>query len=466
MTATASDPDGTVAGVDFYQGANKLGTKSAPPYTWTVYNVPVGSYSGASAFTARATDNQGATTTSNAVAVTVSTVNKPPVVALTAPANGAVYTAPATIVMTATASDPDGTVAGVDFYQGANKLGTKSAPPYTWTVYNVPVGNYSGASAFTARATDNQGATTTSNAVAVTVSTVNKPPVVALTAPANGASYTAPATIVMTATASDPDGTVAGVDFYQGANKLGTKSAPPYTWTVYNVPVGSYSGASAFTARATDNQGATTTSNAVAVTVSTVNKPPLVTLTAPANGAVYTAPATIVITASASDPDGTIALVELFQGANKVGSKSAPPYTWTVYNVPVGNYSGANALTARATDNQGATTTSNTVAVTVSSTVNKPPVVTLTAPTNGAVYTVPTNITLTASAFDPDGTIALVEFYQGANKLGSKSAPPYTLTIYNAPAGYYSGAYALTARATDNAGAVTTSNAVAITITK
>ena len=123
---------------------------------------------------------------------------------------------------------------------------------------------------------------TTGGVIAVTSTTTNKPPVVTLTTPANGAVYTAPATIVMTATASDPDGTVAGVDFYQGANKLGTKSAPPYTWTAYNVPVGSYSGASAFTARATDNQGATTTSNAVAVTVSSaVNKPPVVTLTTP-----------------------------------------------------------------------------------------------------------------------------------------------------------------------------------------
>src|SRR5687767_256755 len=60
--------------------------------------------------------------------------NQPPGVTLTAPANGTMYNAPATITLTANASDPDGSVARVDFYQGGTLVGTVAAAPYivTW----------------------------------------------------------------------------------------------------------------------------------------------------------------------------------------------------------------------------------------------------------------------------------------------------------------------------------------------
>jgi hypothetical protein len=102
--------------------------------------------------------------------------------------------------------------------------------------------------------------------------------------------------------------------------------------------------------------------------------------------------------------------------------------------------------------------------VTVNSTVNQPSVVTLTAPVNGAIYNAPATIAIAATASDPDGSIARVEFYQGANKLGEDTTSPYTLTISGVPAFNYGGIYAFTARAVDNRGAVTTSNAVALTV--
>lgn len=91
----------------------------------------------------------------------------------------------------------------------------------------------------------------------------NQSPTVTLTAPANGAAFAAAATFTMTATASDADGSIARVEFYQGANKLGEDTTSPYTWTVYNTPAASYTGAYSFTARAIDNAGATATSNSV-----------------------------------------------------------------------------------------------------------------------------------------------------------------------------------------------------------
>ncbi|MDQ3148304.1 MAG: Ig-like domain-containing protein [Chloroflexota bacterium] len=56
---------------------------------------------------------------------------------------------------------------------------------------------------------------------------------------------------------------------------------------------------------------------------------------------------------------------------------------------------------------------------------NLHPTVTLTAPANGTVATAPATITLTASATDPDGTVARVDFYAGATLLGSDATAPY-----------------------------------------
>ncbi len=91
----------------------------------------------------------------------------------------------------------------------------------------------------------------------------------------------------------------------------------------------------------------------------------------------------------------------------------------------------------------------------------QPPMVTLTSPTNGAVFTAPVDITLRANATESGGTIAKVEFFQGATKLGETNSPPYALTWASVGAGQY----ALTAKATDNQGATTTSSAVNIRVT-
>ncbi|MEO5896585.1 MAG: Ig-like domain-containing protein [Vicinamibacterales bacterium] len=111
-----------------------------------------------------------------------------------------------------------------------------------------------------------------------------------------------------------------------------------------------------------DTSGATTTSAAVTVQVTAAaNLPPSVTLTSPANNASFTAPASIVITASASDSDSGIAQVDFYAGSAFIGRTASAPYTFTWKAVAVGNYS----LTARATDRAGATTTSAAVVVRV-----------------------------------------------------------------------------------------------------
>ncbi|MEV4114046.1 glycoside hydrolase family 48 protein [Nonomuraea sp. NPDC049695] len=100
----------------------------------------------------------------------------------------------------------------------------------------------------------------------------NTPPTVSLTSPTAGQTFTAPATVPIAANASDADGTISKVDFYQGSTLLGTDTSAPYSYSWTNVAAGSYS----ITAKATDNGGATTTSSPVGITVSQNTGPALV----------------------------------------------------------------------------------------------------------------------------------------------------------------------------------------------
>jgi|GEM_PF-1178544 len=373
--------------------------------------------------------------------VNVQTVNGAPTVSLTAPANNATFTAPATVGLTVTASDSDGTVTKVEFFQGATKLGEDTTAPYNFSWTNVAAGSY----VLTARATDNGGATATSSAVNITVNPPNQPPTVSITSPANNAAFTAVATIPISANATDSDGVINKVEFFQGTTKLGEDTQAPFTFNWTSVSAGAY----VITARATDNAGATTTSSAVNITV---NQPPMVTLTSPANNAVFTAPATVSLTASASDGDGSVSKVEFFQGTTYLGEDLTSPFAFTWSNVAAGSYS----LTAKATDNAGAITTSAVVSIIV----NTPPTVSITSPTHPTTFTSPASFTINASAADADG-ISKVEFYAGVALLGEDTTAPYTFAMSNLS----HGVYVLTAKATDNRGAVTTSSAVSAVVT-
>ena len=76
-------------------------------------------------------------------------------------------------------------------------------------------------------------------------------------------SSLSPATISLAASASDPDGTVARVEFHAGSTLLGTDTTAPYAFSWTGVPAGSYT----VTAIVYDNAGASTTSAPITVSV-------------------------------------------------------------------------------------------------------------------------------------------------------------------------------------------------------
>jgi hypothetical protein len=240
----------------------------------------------------------------------------PPTVGIFEPPDGSVFYTPTNILLAAKAGDPDGLVTNVDFFAGATDLGPGTpvvldppgvngviGPVWIFNWLNVPPGNYP----LTAVATNNDGASATSATVNITVlpgPPPNQPPVVRIISPPNGETFWSPVNIPIYAFANDPDGSVASVEFFAGANSLGfghpvTVVPPPLppgpiqppilivvltnywelTWS--NAPVGSY----ALTTKATDNDGASTTSAPVKIAIlpsppPPTNRPPVVSIVA------------------------------------------------------------------------------------------------------------------------------------------------------------------------------------------
>ncbi|HEY7414813.1 MAG TPA: cellulose binding domain-containing protein [Ktedonobacteraceae bacterium] len=89
-------------------------------------------------------------------------------------------------------------------------------------------------------------------------------PSVSLTSPTTGQTFTAPATITLTASATARNNkTITKVEFFNGSTLIGTVTSSPYTFSWTNVAAGGYT----LTAQAFDSGGASTASAPVAVTV-------------------------------------------------------------------------------------------------------------------------------------------------------------------------------------------------------
>jgi len=116
----------------------------------------------------------------------------------------------------------------------------------------------------------------------------NQPPTVWISSPANGSTFPPGADIRIAANAADTDGHVQSVEFFADGQSLGTTipgSGFALTWS--NAPAGPHS----LTARATDNEGATSLSAPVSITVGEPVVPPVIVVqpldqTAPLGAAV------------------------------------------------------------------------------------------------------------------------------------------------------------------------------------
>ena len=382
-----------------------------------------------------------------------STSTPTPVVSITSPTTGSNVTSGSNVSITAAASEVNGTISNISIYSGATLLGSSSSSPYTYVMNDPAVGNYT----LTAVATDANGVSTTSSAVSVTVASQSQQPsspVVTITSPASGSSYTAGSNVTITSTASETNGTISNIYLYNGSGVLlGSSSSSPFSFVDSNMAAGGYS----FYAVATDANGVSASSSTITVTItSSASSTPVVSIASPANGTNYTQGSTFTISASASETNGTIAQVQYYSGSYLLATSTTSPYTASWTNATTGTFT----LNAKATDANGVSTMSSPITITVTTAASSSPVVAITSPANASSFTAGSNITLTASASETNGSISKVQFYNGSTLLGTSTASPYTFTWNNVAAGNYT----LTAKATDANSVSTTSSAITVAV--
>lgn len=92
---------------------------------------------------------------------------------------------------------------------------------------------------------------------------LNSPPILRILQPVPGASFASRAPVLIEASATDRDGTISQVEFFQGSQFLGRTDVAPYRFTWTNAPAGNYR----IFARASDNLGGVTTSLPLSIAI-------------------------------------------------------------------------------------------------------------------------------------------------------------------------------------------------------
>ena len=349
-----------------------------------------------------------------------------PVVAITAPPNQAVFPLGATIGFTAVATDvEDGDLsAGLQWTSSLDgDLGTGARLSSS----SLRVGTHT----ITAAATDSNGHPGEAR-VTVRVRGPNAPPVVTITAPAAGASALAGTPVTLSATATDdfdpdPSGGIGWTSSLDGDLGIGAART-----------VVLREGLHVLTAAVTDSDGATGTAT-VGFTVQPT--PPVVTITAPAEGTRVFQGTPLVFTGTATDvTDGS--LTSALHWTSSLDGDLGTGASVTASRLSVGTH----VITARVQDAGGlAGEASRSVVIRPP---NVPPSVAIEAPAAGAPLLAGRPIVLSAAATDlEDGDLAARVRWTSslAGALGSGG----TLTV---PA-LATGTHTLTATVTDLDGA-------------
>ncbi len=147
--------------------------------------------------------------------------NVPPVAKLTV-SPSSVPTVPAIVTLSVDATDSDGEVTRVEFYQGATKIGETVVAPHTMNFPITIAGNY----AFRAVAYDNANASASTSTVNIAAAVAaNVAPRVTLAS--STTALPGPGVVTLTATATDDDGTIAKVAFYEGGSKIDEATSEP-----------------------------------------------------------------------------------------------------------------------------------------------------------------------------------------------------------------------------------------------
>jgi hypothetical protein len=379
-------------------------------------------------FRVGSTDTKNNTAKSNDITFATLADNTLPTVSITSPLPNATIAGTATV--NANASD-DVAVASVQFkVDNANTGSALTAAPYSYALNTNGLSN--GNHILTAVATDTSGNTATSSGVSVNVNnTASTPSIVSLN-PMSGVIGT-PVTI-------------SGANFgaTQGTSTVTFNgiAATPTSWSATSIVVAVPNGATTGNIVVTVGGAA---SNGMTFTV-TVPGPSIASLS-PTSGVVGT-PVTIT-GANFGTTQGTSTV--------KFNGVTAAPTSWSATSIVVAVPNGATTGNIVVTVGGAA---SNGVSFTVQSDTTAP-VVTMTAPANGA--TVLGTITLSATATDPDSPVSFVQFRVDGINIGTQlTTAPYSISLDTTT--IPNGSHTFTAVAQDPSANQGASAAVVITI--
>ncbi|WP_299213415.1 Ig-like domain-containing protein [uncultured Aquimarina sp.] len=252
-----------------------------------------------------------------------------PTITISSPSSGSTFSEGNTITVTANASDADGIITKVEFFNNNTLLGEDTSAPFSFTINNLTVGNYT----LNAKAFDNDEASQISSPVTITVESSGGDGGNCDTASyVDGASY-ATGDIVQNF-GKEYECLVGGWCSIGGVYTPG--GSADWAWPSAWKELGTCD------VNPPDNQS------------------PVVEITQPFNGETFEIGQSVIITAAASDPDGSISKVEFFVDGNKIEEQTATPYTanWTAVT-------GNHTLTVRATDDKGSASDSNPITISV-----------------------------------------------------------------------------------------------------
>lgn len=161
-----------------------------------------------------------------------------------------------------------------------------------------------------------------------------------------GELETVKGTVEISADASDPDDYITQVEFFADSISLGKDTEGADRWSKYWDTSTFPEGETQVMAVATDDEGKTA-SDTVTVTVDN-NDPPTVTVTSPSSQ--ETVSGTVEVTATASDADGAVLVVEFFVDGALIGTDFDGADGWGVKWDSSSVTDGEHTITAKATD--------------------------------------------------------------------------------------------------------------------
>ena len=420
MTATASSELSSISKVTFYVDSSAFATVYSAPYTTTWTNPAYGTH----VIYAAATDSLGLSTSTTNVTIQAGT-NYPPTIVWVTPTNGLSLIVPANLALQVAATDPQNEVTLVtitDQYGDRLYMSTSPAGPYSNT-WAAGVGTYN----LAATVYDQHGASDSSTIQVTGIQ--SQAPSVALISPTSGASYTAPASVTITASANDAQtgNGVSKVELYANGTLIASANSDTIT-TNWTAGEGSY----AITAKACDNFNASQVSAPVSVTV---NGPvaPVVVLNSPANGTILTnlddggASVNMGVTITDSNSGFLISTIVFYDGSTQLTETTgATNFTDTTLA------NGSHSLWAKVTDSYSQVGCSQTNSITIqavaSGNLEAPSVTISSSVASGTIVPTGTPITLTATAVNNGngGSIADVQIMVNGSSVATLTSAPYT----------------------------------------